>query len=80
MPFSWELSRPVKYGIIITASLGLSAAIAYKVYKHQRRRHYLHQFKPIEKEMTVIEEVKRSPPDVIIDIPMQERNKQPGRK
>lgn len=71
MPFSWELSKPVKYGIIIAASVGLSAAIVYKVYKHQRRRHYLQQFKPIEKEMVVVEEVERSPPDVIIDIPMQ---------
>ena len=67
MPSSFELSKPLKYSIVFGVGVGISAAIAYKVFKYQRRRsssqHRLMNYEDIHAK-------KRAVPSVIIEGPI----------
>lgn len=66
MPSSFELSKPVKYSIVFGVGVGISAVIAYKLFKHQRRRPSQHRLMNYE-DIYAKEEAL---PSVIIDGPI----------
>ena len=66
MPSSFELSKPVKYSIVFGVGVGISAVIAYKLFKHQRRRPSQHRLMNYED----IYAKEKALPSVIIDGPI----------
>ena len=67
MPIIFELSKPVKYSIVFGVGVGISAVIAYKVFKHQRRRPSS-QHRPMNYEDIYAKE--KAVPSVIIEGPV----------
>lgn len=66
MPSSFELSKPAKYSIVFGVGVGISAVIAYKLFKHQRRR-------PSQQRLMNYEDIyakEKALPSVIIEGPI----------